>query len=737
MTGPGSGRGRKTRAPPHDGGPGAAADGGLARHGAAAVLALGALVAVAYLPVTGAGFVWDDFIIVTSKAVGEGWSGLRGLWLAPGATYMPGNTDEDHYWPLLYTTFWLEHKLWGFAPLGYHLVNVALHLVNTLLVWRLLRRLAAPGAWLAAAVFAVHPVHVEAVAWVIARKDLLSAALYLTAALVWLGFVEKPRPGRYVLALALYVAAMLSKSIAVTLPAALLIVHWWKEGRVSGACLLRLAPFFAVGLGIALAEMAFVASRKIVSYDYTIVERMLMAAHALWFYAGKLVWPVDLSPIYPPLDVGIGDPASWGYVAATGAVAVLAWRFRRRLGRGPAAGALCFAVTLSPVLGFVDQSWMQFTVVADRYQYLASIGLTAVLIAGAVRIASLARAPDSIRAPGPAGAAGAGGMAGRDARRIAAALAALALAVLAAVTWRQTGVYRDEVAFFRHVLAINPGEPVAHLHLGKALSELDRAEPASGARRAGPETGSASTPEGAAGRSGPAGTATSRASTSSSTTPADPPPPRADHLAEAERHYRRALEIDPDFTNARQNLAELFRQQHRYEEAIGMYREVLAAEPDSPLAHAGLGVALYSLQRHEEAVASMERAVSLRRDWPAAPVLLVLMGRASLALDRRDAAAEHFERALALDRRSPEALDLLAEVRLGQGRHEEALALWRALVELAPGNTRAHTNAGVALYRLGRIEEALRSFERALAIDPLLPSARANRAAARERLARE
>ena len=152
--------------------------------------------------------------------------------LVLAVAHLPG---EAHYWPLTYTTFWLEHKIWGLAPAGYHIVNVLLHFFNSLLVWRLLLRLAVPGAWVVAAVFAVHPLHVESVAWIIERKDVLSGLFYLAAVLVWLRFLEQPRPWRYGLALLLFAAGLLSKSIVVTLPAALLILQWWKEGRITAA----------------------------------------------------------------------------------------------------------------------------------------------------------------------------------------------------------------------------------------------------------------------------------------------------------------------------------------------------------------------------------------------------------------------------------------------------------------------------------------------------------------------
>ena len=372
----------------------------LTRWNALGILALGLLVVGGYFPAFFAGFVWDDEII--TEAVIQEWSGLWRIYFSP--------TDierEGHYWPLVYTTFWLEHKLWGYDPIGYHVVNVLLHLVNTLLLWRLVARLTVPGAWLLAAAFAVHPLHVESVAWVIERKDVLSGMFYLAAfsayirfvaerrsrqpaaphervlVVAYIRFVAERRSRPYLLALALFALGLLCKSIVVTLPAALLIYHWWRHGRVTGADLLRLVPFFAVGLIAVVADTLFYQSIEPLDLGYSLLERVLIATHALWFYAGKLLWPVDLAVIYPHWDVNAADPWAWGYVATAFAVVIALYRFRHRIGRGPLAGVLFFAVTLSPVLGFVDFGYMQFSFVADRYQYLAGIGLMAVLVGAA------------------------------------------------------------------------------------------------------------------------------------------------------------------------------------------------------------------------------------------------------------------------------------------------------------------------------------------------------------------
>ena len=553
---------------------------GFTRHEAQAALALGLLVIGCYFPAFFAGFVWDDEAFTEAAAVREV-SGLWRIWSSPRAI-----ENEGHYWPMVYTTFWLEHKLWGFAPAGYHAVNVALHLANTLLLWRLADRLAVPGAWFLAAVFAVHPLHVESVAWVIERKDLLSGLFYLAAFLAWVRFAEEPltkgpftegpRPERgrlpwrrCLLALTLFVLAMLSKSIAVTLPAALLILHWWKQGRVTGADLFRLAPFFAVGLAIAVVDVSFYNVREPVSLGYSLVERLLIAAQALWFYAGKLVWPAGLAVIYPHWEVGATDPLAWGYVAAAVALAAALWLLRHRIGRGPLAGALFFAVTLSPVLGFVDYGYMQFSFVADRYQYLAGIGLTAVLAGAAAQGAG--KLPE-------AGRKGAMGTAG------------VVLIVLGALTWRQAEIYRDEVTFFTHVVSHNPAARGAQGNLGNALLEAQRLEEALDAFRIAMEQD----PNDVKARAN-AGAALIRMG----------------RLGEAEERLRHTLEIDPHHTIALQNLAESLRKQGRFEEALEYYRAAMETDAGNAMPHAGMGDALFRLGRYGESLRSFDRALAL------------------------------------------------------------------------------------------------------------------------------
>ena len=590
-------------------------------------LALCAMVAVSSYPALSAGFVWDDEIFAEEPAV-HAWSGLWRIWFSPAEMEM-----EEHYWPILYTTFWLEHKLWGLTGFGTHLVNVLLYTINVLLLWRLLRLLGVPGAWAVAAVFAVHPMHVESVAWAIGRKDLLSGLFYMAAALCSIRSTEGagdsrappdsfavPRPGLYVAALGLFAAAMLSKSVAVTLPVAFAIYLWWKQGRITWTDAWRISPFFLLALAIALADWSYYTSAQDFTFDYSLPERVLIAARALWFYAAMLVWPTDLAGIYPLWDVDIGDPLAWGYLIAVVAVAALLWFGRHRLGRGPLAGALFFAVTLSPMLGFVDYLYMQFSFVADRYAYLAGIGVIAVLIGaashGARRLPSLARI----------GASG---------------VLVAVLAVFGKLTWDQAGIYRDEITFFNHIISLNSQARSVHYNLANALIAAGRPEEALAASRIAvgkrPDYASVHVTRGIALLA-------------------------LDRLDEATESLRRALELDPGHKIARYNMAEIRRAQGRFEESVVSYREVLEADPAFAAAYAGMGEALFRLGQYEEAVESLEQALSLRPD-----ALLIRQ------------------------------VHVLAEALRRQQRHREAIERYRDVLEIDPEHAAAHAGIGFVL----------------------------------------
>ena len=718
-----------------------------------ALLALGLLVAVCYLPaMLWGGFVWDDNLCIKVDPV-RNVSGLWQIWFSPSDI-----EEEKHYWPLVYTTFWLEHKLWGFDPTGYHVVNVLLHLANTLLLWRLVRRLAVPGAWVAAAVFAVHPLHVESVAWVIERKDVLSGLFYLAAVLAWMRFVEQPRRGWYVCSLVLYAAGLLSKSIVVTLPVALLIWHWRQQGRVPSTDLLRLVPFGVVGLVITVGDLSFYRSETTTSFDYSLTERALIAARALWFYAGKLLWPSSLAVIYPLWDIRVSDPLAWGYLIAALSLAVALWGFRYQVGRGLLAGALFFAVTLSPVLGFVDYSYMKYAFVADRFQYLAGIGIIAVVIGAASH--GVRRLPDLWQ-------------------KGAWVVAAVVIVVLGMLTWRQASIWRDGETLNRHIVAHNPQARNAHLNLGNALYGQGRYEEAIAAYRVAiqrrpdyfkahsslgaslyqlgrykeaekhlrhaialnPQTGIAHSNLGATlhnqGRY-------EEAIASYRVAIQRRPDDDEAHIRlgaiyndlgrykEAEAYLRRAIEINPQARGAHSSLGATLHNQGRYAEALEATRVAVEQYPGDAKTHSILGMTLYQLGRFEEAETHLRRAIALSpQDMDALQELaevLFRMGQSAEENGQPEVAAEYYMIALEIDPHYTKAIRRLAHLRSEQQRYDEALELFQHLIDIDPSNAVAQENMGIVLFYLGRRDEALQRLDQALSLDPTLETARANRA---------
>lgn len=434
------------------------------------------IVVAAYLPALYGGYIWDDDVYVTKNPALTSVEGLWSSW-----THLSANVQ---YYPLVFTSFWLEYHVWQLSPFGYHFVNVVLHLLNAFLVWHILRRLEVRGAWLAAALFAIHPVHVESVAWITERKNVLSGFFYLGAMAAYLRFArcwsddasrdEGAPPAKawraWALAFLLFAFALLSKTVTVTLPVALLVLAWWKRGTLEKRDVLPLVPFLL--MGAVMASVTPYLERVQVGaagseWNLTLIDRVLIAGRAIWFYLWKLFLPVHLVFSYPRWSV---DASRWWQylfpVAALGTVIVLYLK-RDRIGRGPLAAALFFVVTLAPALGFFDFYPMRYSYVADHFQYLASLGPIALISA------LLSKAADRLirDQTGPAA----------DTRRLAIrSLVSLLLVTLAILTWRQSRIYRNEPTLWSDTIRKNPDSWMAYNNLGLFLyrqGDLGRALP--------------------------------------------------------------------------------------------------------------------------------------------------------------------------------------------------------------------------------------------------------------------
>jgi len=394
---------------------------------------------LAYSSVFSAGFNWDDDDHVIRIASLGGLDGLKKIWFEPGATIQ--------YYPLVFTAFWMQIKLWGLAPLGFHLVNIVLHALNAVLVWRVLLRLGVRGAFWAGCIFALHPLHVESVAWITELKNLLSALFYLLALLCWFRFAElRPESGGsggagrswYAASLILFTAALLSKSVACTLPAVILLLIWWQRGKIGRTDILPLIPFFLLALAIGLITLRVEADYNMAKgpeWAFSAMERLLIAGRVTWFHAWKMIWPHPLMFNYPRWQ--LDARAWWQYLfpAAVLALLLLLWLCRRRLGRGPLAAVLFVVGTNFPVLGFLNVYSMRFSFVADHYYYLANIGLIVLFCSASGLLVQ--RCCPSLR---------------HGERCFFGAV----LLILALLTWQQGGIYENRLTLFNDTLAKNP-----------------------------------------------------------------------------------------------------------------------------------------------------------------------------------------------------------------------------------------------------------------------------------------
>lgn len=381
---------------------------------------------IAYLPASRGMMLWDDNKHVTKPAL-QSFGGLYRIWFDLGAT--------QQYYPLLHSAFWLEHKLWGDSVLGYHIVNVLLHCLTATLVYLNLSKLRAPGALLASAIFALHPVMVESVAWISEQKNTLSAVCYLSAMLAYLSFDQSRKPLHYSVAIVLFVLGLLTKTVTATLPAALLVIFWWQRGSISWRRdVLPVLPMFLLG-AIAGLTTAWV-ERKLIgaegaAFQMTFLARSLLAGRVIWFYLRQLLWPANLIFIYPRWEINPQQAWQWSYTIAVIVTTGAFWVVSRR-SRAPLAGWLFFCGTLFPVLGFLNVFPFIYSFVADHFQYLASLGVIVPVSAGIVL--GLAR----LNPP---------------ARKIGGGLVLMLLGMLAMLTFRQSAMYADSTTLYETTIA--------------------------------------------------------------------------------------------------------------------------------------------------------------------------------------------------------------------------------------------------------------------------------------------
>jgi protein O-mannosyl-transferase len=521
------------------------------------------LTTLAYFPALNGTPIWDDDAHITRPEL-RSWDGLAKIWTQPGST--------QQYYPLVHTFFWIEYHLWGDAPLGYHLVNVILHCISAFLLLKILRRLEIPGAWLAAAIFALHPVQVESVAWISELKNTLSGVFYFSSGLVYLNFDRTRKPRSYIIALGLFILGLLSKTVIATLPAALLLIFWWKRGKLSlKRDVLPLLPFFVAGASAALVtawiERGLIGAEGS-AYAFSPLERLLIAGRVVWFYLSKLVWPLNLIFIYPRWL--ISQAVWWQYLFPATLillVAILVWISRRH--RGPLAGMLFFIGTLFPVLGFLNVYPFRYSLVADHFQYLACLGIIVPISAGITLVLGQLQSWQ---------------------RRIGYALCGFLLIAITPLSHAQSAMYKDVETVWQTTIRKNPTAWMAHNNLGAVLlkkGQLDDAidhfnkaiEIKSDEASAYANLGNALLNKG--------------------------------ELGEAIYQYQKAVELKPGDAGVHYNLANTLLARGEVDDSIAEYQASLAINPNNADAHNNLGAVLLGQGKLDEAIDHYQKALEI------------------------------------------------------------------------------------------------------------------------------
>ena len=626
---------------------------------------------VAYLPAMGGGFIWDDDAHVWANPHMFAPDGLYRIWFT---------RESQQYYPLVYSSFWLEWRIWGDNPMGYHVVNVFLHSINAILVYLILARLKIRGAWAVALIFAVHPVHVESVAWISERKNVLSGLFYLLSFLSFLNFEDGRGRKWYIISLALFIPGLLCKTVICTLPGAFFLVRWLR-GRLDIKFLAGLVPFLIIGGFMGLVTVWWEVNQVGAEggeWSITALERSLLPARIAWFYAYKLLLPFKLIFTYPRFDP---NPALlWQWLFPAGLVAIFAalYFLKDRIGKGPVAAAAFFVMTLFPALGFFDVYPFRFSFVADHFQYLASLGLITLAVAVATWL--LRRV---------------------DQKAGFAVLGAL-LVLLSVLTWRQALTYENRETIWLDVLSKNPNAWIAHNNLGGMAYEEGRPDEA----MAHYEKALALWPMAKEVHYNMGASYLARG-----------------ELDKAEYHLKEVLKITPNVAKAYSELSLVYAYKGRYEESYKNGLKAVMMTPADEQVQNSFGIALVTMDRAEDALEHYRLAISIRPDFVEAYNNL---GVAMDILNRPEEALRYFNKAVQIRPAYAEAYYNIGVTLQGTGNLDQAKEAYENAIRNDNAHYKAVTNLANTYYLNGDYDTAIKFYREALRINPDFQNARHN-----------
>ena len=576
-----------------------------------------------YLPALRGGFVWDDEPLITANPLLRSPSGLAEIWA--------GSRTAD-YFPLTNTFFWIEHHLFGDNATGYHGINILLQAANALLLWRVLRRLRIPGAFLAGLIFAIHPIHAESVAWISELKNVLSMFFFLMSALLFLEIEDQRilnRSVAYSASLVAFLLALLSKTQVVFLPVALLFCAWWRNSPVDSKSqdkgnplqfhreIVRTVPFFLIAIVFGLITIWFqnrgIGEEEIILGPFT--RRLANAGMAIWWYARQIVAPIRLMAVYPQWRFDPPALMEWvPLIAITGALLLL-WR---RHSRGLLFAFAYFIVALLPVIGIVRMSYARSgSLVADHLQYFADISLIALFSAGVARLWSSGR---------------------RQIRIATASIILVLLALMGSYTWARAEVYRDEQTLWQDNFSKNPNTWQGHNRVGQLLFSQEKFAEAlphfEWAVQLKPELGDNYNllglaycrlqrfEEGIAQYRKGLQLNEGRPSTAQSVSTATMRVNLANALSLTGNSFSDLAQAASERGDVTAAQADTKEANARFTEAIEQYEKALAIEPEHPAIHRNLGILLSRLGRNEEAIPHLRKVLQLVPNEPSAREIL-------------------------------------------------------------------------------------------------------------------
>ncbi|MDB6058577.1 MAG: ogt, partial [Verrucomicrobiales bacterium] len=626
-------------------------------------------VVVAFWPAFSAGFVWDDDSVLTGNPLMRG--PLHLLWFS---------TQPVDYFPVTYSSLWLEWRLWGMNPLGYHVTNILLHAASAVLLWRLFLRLRFPAAWLPALLFAVHPVNVESVAWIAERKNVLAMFFYVLTAWAFVIFAQTRNKRFYLLSIATFALSLLAKPAAVAWPIIAFALLWFVKRNETGKAsetnsqklsfadaLKTTAPFFATAAVLSVVAVWFQTYRAIgpdLIHHNTVAHRIAMAGGAVWFYLWKALVPFPVMFVYPQWKIDTHSLVAFVPVLALVAIAAVLWTFRKSWGKPLLFALGYFVLLLLPVLGLVDIYFQRFSYVADHWQYFA---LPAVLVVVAFALVKL---------------------------KVEKIIGPVLVIALAAVSYGHTRTFHDSEILWTRTLEKNPdcwlalnNLAVLRYQAGKVQDAVNLNNKSLAVHPDQPE-----------------------AHTALGIICLD-----AGKLDDAESQLRAALQINPSYETAHFNLAGVYRARGLLAEAIAEYREAIRLTPGYAAAHNNLGCLLAVAGKPDEAIRELRLCLTLDPNYADA-----LSNLGSMLNDQHhpDEALPLLRKATALNSRGADGHLNLGNSLLALNKVADAQSEYMAALQLNSSLTLARFGVANCLLRSGQLDDAAKLYKQVIDAEP-------------------